>query len=568
MPCPVVILVDTQYGRLGQSAQLDDRLAGQTVLSHTVSRALRVPNADGAVLVHGSGQSLIGLLDESLLAQSKVKLVEHPLIGPSEQSVSVARLMQARKWSMTSWRGGLGFSTVFDELLHAEALLAGYDAVGATSGYVVRGDWCVFDTELASQQLERHLAHPNEMKLVFTQSPPGLAGVAVHREVFEQLAETEVGFGRMLGYNPFKPTLDPISREVCLPIPAEVRDCAKRFIYDTHRSRVMLGRLADQLGQAFEQADGQAITDGVRALEQSGELDPYANLPQQVTVELTPIRKVSSEFLPQGHVKFQRGDMLGHVFDRVLSELSEVDDAALILGGLGDAMLHPDWQGMIERARSVGLMGLGIETDLLCDQADVEQLASLDLDVVVVRFNADKKETYQTLMGPGGSPGVEEDLFSQVAENLQALIRLCQERRQAGQSSPWVCVELLKTDETLSDMESFFERWLRAGEMAVVRSQGSGCGLMPSRSPIPMAPPLREPCRQLGRRMTIHSDGKVALCDQDWLGRATLGDVQEQPLLTIWSGQRQTADAHREEQWTSPNVSLPLCGDCQDWYRP
>ncbi|WP_348246604.1 SPASM domain-containing protein, partial [Salmonella enterica] len=60
---------------------------------------------------------------------------------------------------------------------------------------------------------------------------------------------------------------------------------------------------------------------------------------------------------------------------------------------------------------------------------------------------------------------------------------------------------------------------------AVIEPACTGCGAMPDLAPVPMTPPRRRPCRQLGRRMTILSDGTVAGCDQDWRGEAAVGDL-------------------------------------------
>jgi radical SAM protein with 4Fe4S-binding SPASM domain len=98
---------------------------------------------------------------------------------------------------------------------------------------------------------------------------------------------------------------------------------------------------------------------------------------------------------------------------------------------------------------------------------------------------------------------------------------------------------------------------------AMIDSPTTGCGLMPALAVVPMAPPRRVPCRQLTRRMTVLSDGQVALCDQDWLSRSPAGSVRDQSLADLWRAQQQPRDAHRDEQWDD----VELCAGCDAWHR-
>ena len=557
MPAAAIIPTDTARGRLGHAAALGDRLAGDTVLTHTVRRAASIPSVDRIVLVHPPGQDPASLLDTDAIGKP-VQCAQDPSGSPDLSDAMTPQWVAARKWSMTAWRGGLGFSTVFDELLPPAVLLAGLDAAECDAAIVVRGDWCAFDAVLGEAQLALHLEYPEAMKFTFTQAPPGLGGVALCRSVLEQLMENGAGFGRAVGYNTHKPTVDPISREANLAIPADVRDCARRFIYDTPRAKRMIRRIADRLGARFAEATAAEIVATVRSLEsESPDLVFTDGLPQLATLELTPRRAVDGPITPHAYVDFDRPDLDEAVARSVFEQLGDPGDVALMLGGLGDAMLHSGYREMIHEARRAGVLGLGLETDLLCDRDEAVALLDLPLDVVSVRFNADTAATYEQTMG--------RDAFAKVAENLSGLVQERARREETGRSGgPWIAVKMVKTRETLPDMEGFFERWLRSGAMSVIEPACSGCGLMPEQSPIPMAPPRREPCRQLGQRITIHSDGHVAQCDQDWLARAPLGDARLEPLADIWKQGSALAKAHREGRATE----LTLCGQCVEWHRP
>ena len=224
-----------------------------------------------------------------------------------------------------------------------------------------------------------------------------------------------------------------------------------------------------------------------------------------------------------------------------------------------------------------------------------------------VRLNADTAETWQRLMvgvtaaaaavPVGGSvgfditaPPTEEEPFAfsfgsdaqpafdndpldddvswdTVTRNMQALFEGRQNlvRQRGGVlGMPWIVPHLIKTADTLRDMETFFDRWMHLSWHAVIAPAQTGCGLMPELSPVRMAPPMRRACRQLSRRMTIHSDGRVAQCDQDWLGRATAGDAATQPLAEIWQSMHAVREQHANGKWDNNS----LCAQCDEWHRP
>jgi spore coat polysaccharide biosynthesis protein SpsF (cytidylyltransferase family) len=558
MPVIALIPTDLQTGRLGTEAYLGKRLGRFNILSLTLHRAASIKQISKIVVVHRQGESPAALLEGASLG----KPVEFFAAPSGLEDPQTASSVAARKWALTAWRGGLGAATCYDELLPPGPLVAAMAAHQADVALIVRGDWCLFDPTYACEQLKIYLSAPEAMKISFTQAPPGLSALVAGRSALQQLHENQAGLGQILGYNWQKPNVDPISREVNYPIPASVRDCDRRFIFDTPRAMAVINAVSDYLGDALPNAGAVAITDAVRQLEGDGTLDPFSRLPQQVTLELTPRRQVSGPIVAQHHVTFDRADMDTDLAERILVQLGEQEaagDVALMLGGLGDAMLHPQFEQLVRAARSAGVLGIGVQTDLLCEQDELAMLLELPLDLITVGLNADNAETYQQTMGV--------DSYKQVLGNLEWLFNQRVARsgnKNRSTSLPWIVPRLVKTEQTLEDMETFFERWMRISGHAIIEPAQCGCGLMPAQSPVPMEPPLRRTCRQLRRRMSILSNGQVALCDQDWQGRGALGDATIHSLIDIWRKVRVQVDVHDEGRY----AELTLCGDCVEWHRP
>ena len=558
-----LIITDTQQTRLGLLSHLDKSVAGSSVLEHTVQRTAQVKSVGGIVLVHPAGQDPTPLLGGRKFDKPVSSHADHG--GLADELTAMRRA--ARKWAMGAWRGGLGGASCFDELLPAGPMAAAMDEHKAESALIVGGDWPAVDPVYCQQVLEQHLPNPDAMAFTFTQAPPGLGGAAVGRKLVGELADKRGMFGQIISYNPTAPQADPIGRDVCIPIDAPVRSCARRFIYDTHRSAAMIDTVADQLGSKFASATAAQFVEALGQVEAEAQgTEVFGQLPQQVTLELTTQRSASGPILPQQYVDFKRQPIELELAMRIVEQLGVDGDTVLTLGGLGDALLHEHWRQVVDAAHGAGVLGIAIETDLLVSKPVLQELVDAPVDVVSVRLNADTAKLYQQVMG--------QDQFAQVTKNLQWLLQQRfgvqnAETGHCGQGAgeaglPWVVPRMVKTNQTLDDMESFFDRWVHFAGSAVIEPATTGCGLMPAFSPLAMAPPRRVGCRQIERRMTIHSDGRVAQCDQDWLGRAPGGDAAVTPLAEIW----QLMSGLRREHRHGRGEQLALCSSCDEWHRP
>lgn len=556
-----LIPTDTQTSRLGLRARLDDRLGGLNILEHTVRRAASISQVEKVVLIHPPGQDPLSLINLNKLKPGK-PVIAHMDLGGLKDPMT-GHWVSARKWAQPNWRGGLGGATCYDELLPPGPLVDALKAHGGEAGFIVRGDWCLFDPKLAEQQIDMLLQDVSAMKLIFTQAPPGLSGVAVSLELLTQLSEGAAGFADVLAYSPKKPQIDPVGRDVNCAIPASVRDTTERFIYDTPRSIELIASLAGRLGDKLGTADAKLVTDTYRAMRSEDPGWAYRRLPRMVTMELTPRRNVTGPITPQHHVAFDRPDIDTGLAIRIVQQLGEADaggDVTLLLGGLGDAALHPEWEKIVTAAQEAGVFSIGLETDLHCEKDELTKILDQPIDLVKIRFNADTADTYKKTMGTDG--------FKKVLNNIEDLfnerLRRTGSNQHARGAMPWLVPSMVKTAETLPEMEGFFDKWTHYMGHALIEPACAGCGLMPAQSPVPMEPPDRRACLQLSRRMSILSDGTVAQCDQDWLGRAPIGDTRVQTLLDIWRGSRAVAEAHAQQRWGE----LTICGSCVEWHRP
>ncbi|MEO0475181.1 MAG: SPASM domain-containing protein [Planctomycetota bacterium] len=544
-----IIQVDLYQGRFGHAVSLLDELVGKTVLQHTIDRIARIEGVDEIVLMHPADQTLSGKYDMS----SDGPPITTAVMQTRGQDAWLHDVIgSGRKWALTAWRGGIGGMTIYDEMLPAAPFLQVMQDRNAESLVALRGDWCCIDPDIAAKQLELHRSAPEAMRLTFTQAPPGISPLVVHRSVLRDMAEHSATVANLLCYNPSKPVIDPVGKDMNVQVPASVRGQYRRFVYDTPRAIEHLQAIAERLGEGVASADAVTVTDTSREVETNEPWRELERLPQQLNVELSPRRAVNGPIVPQHHLDLPREDMADETADELLKPLHRAGDSAILFGGLGDPLLHNDWFEHLQRATSTGVLGVGVETDLLVDEDTVDRLATLPLDVIAVRINADTAATYEKLMGVDG--------FGQVMDNLQRLFKARNGNRQKGQGfRGWIVPRLVKVAENLSDLETFFERWMTIAGWAVVDRAKTGRGLIPDMSPVPMEvpePPGAEfvpaPPKQ---RLTVLSDGTVCLCSEDWLGRLPLGRLSDRGLAELWRGAASLADVSRGDSVVCPSCA-------------
>lgn len=560
-----IVLADLERSRLGLPSRLGDLLQDRSVLDHTIRRLACIDCLGAIVLVHPVGQDPL-----SVVTHECAKLLETCSGGQVGVDLYQFARTSARKWALASWRGGLGGATCFDELLPAAPLAAAMAEHDAEAALIVGGDWPLVDPQLCAKVIDRHLESPEVMQMTFTQAPPGLVGLVAGRKLIGELAEqVSATFGGIMSYQPSKPQADPIGRDLCVQIDPVIRNLRYRLIYDTPRSAALICHVANRLGDCLSQSSALTIARTVNTLD-SDAVGLAVALPQQVTIELTPRRApaIHGPIVPQHYLTLDRPEMDLALALRIVRQLGRDQDLSLTVGGLGDPLLHPDWEKVVSAACDAGVFGIAIETDLLGDDMTMQRLMDLPIDVVTVRLNADTAETYQRAMTQLG----DERCFPIVIQNLEKLLNESNQRRHNGSVQqnhlPWVVPRLIKTRWTMDDMEGFFDRWTHFTGHAVIEGAATGRGphvdLMPAQSPIPMASPQRSACRQIGQRMTILSNGQVAQCDQDWLGSRPVGNTHTQDLAEIWQQMQTLRRVHDTGRWDE----MALCAGCQHWHRP
>src|SRR5688572_19742140 len=132
------IPTDLDHSRLGLPSLFARHVGGKSVLQRTIDRVARIKGVDKIVLAHPTGQDPRPLLD----SKQSVELLAD---AQSLRDPHWASRTAGRKWSLASWRGGLGGMTCYDELLPAAPILEALKTHNADAALLVGADWLLVD---------------------------------------------------------------------------------------------------------------------------------------------------------------------------------------------------------------------------------------------------------------------------------------------------------------------------------------------------------------------------------------------------------------------------------------
>lgn len=547
MKMVAVLSADLDKTPMGTTSRLADDLRGVAILRRTVERIKRCDRVEQIVV---AAPPYHAERVRSIIAGTgaTVESVDSPP-PPYRRLVTVAR-----KWSLDSWRGGLGGSAGFDEYTDTAVHLAIARKTEADAVAVVAPGSVLLDSAMLDAMIEHHIANADDARLTFAQAPPGLAGTIIQTGVLEELAPQNAPPGWGLAYKPNAPAIDVAFRACCYPAPRSVRHSAGRLTADTDRSIRTIERVLNRCDDPSAEQVGQLLIEDAGIIE---------SLPREIEIELTTDDPLPETRLRlRGHRAASRGPIAVDAVERLATELvSGNDDALVVLGGHGDPLLHPQLATILGSLRRAGVYGICIYTtgQSLTDDA-LSAIVEHQVDVVVLHVDAWRPETYLALNGGGpADPTRGLDVVD------AAVDRLIRARTEARQPAPIVVPQMTKCVENVAEMDEFFDGWIRRGGCATIAGFSDYGGRLDNLAVTDTSPPQRSACRRLWRRCMVLADGSVVACDQDATGSLYLGHVDSASLGDIWNGQ--AANHLRELHQTLQLDEPSLCARCSQWHR-
>jgi hypothetical protein len=477
---------------------------------------------------------------------AKRRGVEARSQGERANLPNLAAIAAARRWS-DGWRSGPIGVSAFDSGFHGPAVRDAAERFDAGAVLLIDPAAGLVDPDLVAAVARRWWDKP-ELEFTFTPAAPGLGAMLLARPLIDRLAASNAHPGRLLAYFPDQLSREPTSGDSCAPAPTP----AARSL---HRFTLSSGRQVEKLTDATAEMNGQLLSSNAEALAlRVNAVDSLDPLPREVVLELTTKRLSRPIFSPLAAGPIERCDLPYELATRLIDELAELDDSRLTLAGVGDPLLHPRLDDLIAYAAAHSV-SVNVETDLLSvDPSILHPLATSKADVVSVHLPALSDATYEAVMGVAS--------YRQALKNVQLLVSA---RAAEGRGTPLVIPLFAKCRQNLHEMEPWYDQWLRAVGSAAILGPTTFGGLISDVAAADMTPPRRVPCRRLGERLTVLSDGRFTTCEQDVLGRQSIGQLGRDTLATVWGAKLGIVrKCHGDGRWNA----MPVCSACSEWHRP
>jgi radical SAM protein with 4Fe4S-binding SPASM domain len=467
----------------------------------------------------------------------------HMMVKSPRQTVPMIESIAAAQKFADGWRGGLHGTCDFDRGFFAPWFAEIAKNLESDTLLLVDPTSALIDPQIIDATIEQ-AREKMDAELFFSQAAPGLAAPLIRVSLLDRLIKLNLHPGRILHYIPDQPMRDPIGGESCVTVPTVVARTTRQFKLDSRRQIERITAAAHSLNGTLISSSSVEILNRVEAF---GDPEP---MPRDVTMELTTRRDAKPIFLPE----VSRGDLSLQAAKKLFGELAEYDDIRLTLGGVGDPLLHGQFLEIIAAARSGGIHAIHVETDLLADAQRIEQLVDANVDVVSVHLPAMKAETYARIMGV--------DRLADAVTNIKRFVTHRQRRRRGV---PLLVPTFVKLAINLSEMELWYDQWLRALGSAVIVGPSDFAGQVSSIAVAEMQPPRRTACRRIESRITILSDGSIVSCEQDVFGKQAMGSINTDSISDVWRNQ---FGKLRIEQAAGRWCDRAMCAGCKEWHRP
>jgi hypothetical protein len=476
-----MVHVDFERGGLGTTRDIESPVAQEyTPIRATIARLLAARRLREVICLTDDPGRL-----ERALGELFSRVIVEPLDLARMRS-RIDAIGSARRLNPAAWRGGIASLTCYDEVLEPVSCAAAMKRRDIDAAVLVGADWCLTDPNLIDDMIERHTECPAALRLVFSQAPPGLGSILIDRDAINTLAENAQSagpfatVGAMLGYVPFAPQDDPITRPMCIPVSPNVRDLMLRCIPDSPGRRLLIA-------QVLERLDLNAGIDAIAANMASN--NTPETFPELVEIEIHSndlgIARNIVEQMEPGSTLTLRGKRVEDC-----DQLSEIVNIA-----------HGHQ------------VSIHVRTDLLGQRW--ESISESGADVVSVDVLAVNSDLYQQLTG--------SDEYETVKDRVEKLLaRRNAQVAQGGLPTPWIVPRITRCDQAYEHIEPFYDGWLRACGCAVIDPPAER---MPGARIAPLTLPARAAALRDQTELAIGVDGLVAGCDRLSAHGSTLNEL-------------------------------------------
>jgi len=270
--------------------------------------------------------------------------------------------------------------------------------------------------------------------------------------------------------------------------------------------------------------------------------------PMKVIIENTNACNAHCVFCVHDKLTRKTGFMDFSLFRKIIADCANLKVKEVAIYRLGEPLLDPNFSEKVAYAKKAGIKIVSTNTNasLLNEETAIKILDS-GLDIIYISLDANSKEVYERIR-----KGLNYDI---VKKNIKRFIEL---KNSRNKEKPTIILNFCRTDENKNQVKDFVREWNKHGQVWISNTH-DWAGKAEVKAKSGLARRI-DPCRLLWTELIVSWDGKVPLCCIDYDDKIIMGDLKNESIREVWSGERlkKNRNIHMDGDFNK----IPLCESC------
>ncbi len=281
---------------------------------------------------------------------------------------------------------------------------------------------------------------------------------------------------------------------------------------------------------------------------------PHLSFPERLTIEITNACNLACIMCPRHNTEKNTGFMPMDLYRKIIEEAIHHLPVTLVPFFRGESLLHPELFEMIEIAIKSGLGPIQLATNAtLLNEEISEKLVKSGIDFLSFSLDIDKSNYESSHIGGD---------YEKVVNNIENFISI---KDTLKANKPEIQVSTVETTENRHGLPTFTEYWLDKVNRVRIYPAHSANGAFGSLDSNYKHPDFNQrlPCKKVFTDIVIYWDGTVAICNHDWNRREHIGNIRDNSIHNLWTGNKykEIRKRHLEGKLEDDQT----CKDCDHW---
>jgi radical SAM protein with 4Fe4S-binding SPASM domain len=275
------------------------------------------------------------------------------------------------------------------------------------------------------------------------------------------------------------------------------------------------------------------------------------SFPKRVTIEFTNDCNLKCVMCPRNKVNFEKSYLDEKIFDKIINELSNYEDLAIVPFFRGESLLHKNFEKYIKKLKELKRSKIQLFTNgVLLNQKIADFLVETKVDFISISLDAINKNVYKEIRG--------FDFFEKIIENINYLLKIKKEKKSLIE----IQISLVKIDKNIDEIDEFVNFWKNKVDRVRIyeeHTKDDKLGKLEDTKEIKK----RKPCKKPFEEIVIYANGDVAICNHDWERKDKIGNLKDNSIINIWNSE--IYNEIRKKHLKNSFKENDICKFCDHW---